>query len=381
MSELINKEDSTYFGMTKEDLFYKIDIGLIRDKEDRERCFPSDSDGQFDYMLYITLLMVANTEREFYTTINILAKKMGYKPKSGVGKINDKITKSLERLMKKYCLIEYGEEDKIIFGRIILHKNEESFFKLKRVDINIILDNPFLKLTQNDYSGKYKDKAKALYVYSYILSMMGTHNTTEATIEWHGCFPSVDTIAKECNVSINYLLKILAYFEYDSLIYTTNIGKVKNADGTVCMAGNYYTNDKTYLSSSYIYARAYYDNNNCTYSKYIKHTKHLLDEISELLDESFEKLNDKEVVCFKEHYGLMFTDTIYKFTNLYPGINKLRFDEYMKNSSYLRSTFFNGKQRTSLSFIADNELASIPLLTHIKNKIKAMMYLYEIKTT
>ncbi len=382
MGNLILKEDDTYFGMNREDFFYQINTNIVRSIDESEGLhFPPSSEGQFDYLMYITLLMVSNAEREFYTTINILAKKMGYKPKSGAGKINEKIVKSLERLMIKYRVVEYAEEDKIIYGRIILYKNEEAFFKLKRFNIEKILNNSFLRLSEDDYIGKYKDKSKALYVYSYILSMMGNHTTTETSVDWYGCYPTIDTISQECGVSVNYLLKLLAYFEYDGLIYTTNIGKVRSSKGVVFMAGNYYTNDINHISTSYVYARAYYDKNNFIYSKYIRQTKNLLDEISELLEESFNKLTEKEVKCFKEHYGLMFKNIIYEFEYIYPGISMNRFDNYIKNSNYLRSNFFNGKHRTSLFFIADNELASIPLLTHIKNKIKAMMYLYEVKST
>lgn len=385
MREVAFTEDKTYFGMNKNELFYLINANTIRASEGGEPHFEPNSDGQFDYMLYITLLMISNAEREFCTTINILAKKMGYKPKSGTGKINDKILKSLDRLMTTRRMIEYGEEDKVFYGKVILYKNEskdnEILFKLKRHDVNKILDNPFLKLSKDDYTDKYGDKSKALYVYSYLISMMKTHNTTESTIEWCGCFPNIEKICEDCNVSASYLLKLLAFFEIDGLIYTTNIGKVKSPEGNSRMACNYYTNDLRYLSSSYIYARAYYDLHNFTYGKHTKQTKAILGEITELLEKSFEKLNDKEVKCFKEHYGLMFNNTLHEFSEMYPGINRNEFDKYMKNSFYLNSHFFDNRHRTSLYFIADNELAAIPLLTHIKNKIKAMMYLYEIKTT
>lgn len=385
MREVVSMSNKI-FGINKDELFHPISINAVRKIDGKDPIFKADSEGQFDYMVYLALTMMSNAEGRFSTTINIIVKELSYKPKYGKGKINNKVQESLNRLVTEYNLVEYIEDEKVMYGRVLTSVNDGSFFKLKRSDVNKILGNHLVRLSKDDYTNKYNDKAKVLYLYSYLMSMMSNEKkTTEVTVSWSGCFPSTEQICEDCNICINFLYKMLSYMEMDMIIFTTNIGAVKGPDGTCKIANNYYTNNIKYISSSYIYARAYYDSKGLKYYKYKKQTKKILDEISDLLEESYSKFKkdkkDTRIRCFKEHYGLLVKDTLYEFKDIFPGISRESFDKYMENESYLKSDFYDSRYKTSLYFIADNELAAIPLLTHIKNKIKGIMYLYDVRRT
>lgn len=370
--------DDKYFGIDRDSMFLKFKNSIIRNEES-ECDFKPDNNGQLDFLVYVSLLSKINNYGEFDIPFVRLIESMGFKPKSGSGSINDKVKQSIGRLENEYTLINCISKDRYLVGEVVIPVVEDNFFKLKMDNVRKILNNSLIKLNKDDYSNKYENKSKALYVYAYLVSMMGDHLTTEVTVNWRGCFPSLEKISSDCNVSKDYLLKLLAYFEYDGLLYTTNIGFIKDKNGNSFKAVNYYTDNIEYLSSSYIYSRAYYDKNEYSYSKYISQTKNLLSETTELFNESYKKLNEKELKCFKEHFGVLFMNTIYESEKYYIDINKENFDKYIFNKMYIRSKFKNVDCKEALLFIADNEMASIPLLTHIKNKIKALMYLYEIK--
>lgn len=364
-------------GLKKDEIFFKFKNDFVRNKESRHY-FEPNSEGQLEYIVFISLLYHSNMDDSFDIRINKLVKSIGYKPRTGVGNINDKVKKAIERLEEKR-LVEIYEIDKtFVSGDIILPKTEEYFFKCNMSNIFKIMNDLYSKLSSDDYANKYNDKGKAIYVYTYLISMMGNHRTTEGDTNWYGCFPSFKQICKDCNVSESYLLKLLAYFEYDGLIYTSNLGQVSSRDGVVQNSSNYYTNDFSYLSLSRTFAKAYCDKHSYSYAKYKKRTGQLLDEITEMLQKRNLKLDEPNIIKFKEHLLLMIKDTINNASKVYYDINMDKVNMYIGNKEYLDSKFYNKEINKILLFIADNQNCSIELLTHIRNKIKAMLYMYEI---
>lgn len=373
--------DNTKNYSNKREVFFKFHNDFMRNK-DSKYYFKSNDDGQLDYLVYIALVYSSNAMNEFSVVLNKLVENIGYKPKSGSGSINDKVRKSIKRLEDRK-LIEVASIDKQhILGIVILEDIENRFFKVYAENIIKIIDTLSLKVCTNDFFSKYNDKAKAVYVYSYLLSMMGIHNTTGININWFGCYPSMDMICEECNISKTHLKRLLAYFEYDGLIYTANIGQVTGKDGRKVMASNYYTNNINDLFSGYTYCKAYYDKEHYTYAKYIKRTKQLLSKIKEMLEQSKNKIDEKsknDFIKFKEHFILMLKDTIhYADKNGYKHISIDNVDEYINNKVYLESKFYNKDTDKTLLFIADKEAYSLVFLTHIKNKLKALMYMYDV---
>lgn len=251
-------KDDKFCGIATNELFHKVNNNFVREYNGIHYFKPT-AEGQMDYMVYIALLSKINAYEEVEISLNRLVESIGYKPKTGKGKINEKVRESLKRLEYDYKLIVPAptSTDKYLMLEVRVLEVQERFFKLNLNNIRKILNSSF-KLRSDDFTNKYTDKAKALYVYSYLLSMFGVHETTSIGVTFNGCYPNMDKICKDCNVTKEYLLKLLAYFEFDGLIYTANVGAI---DGSTYKANNYYTDSLSGLSGAYTYATAYLDQN------------------------------------------------------------------------------------------------------------------------
>jgi len=222
---LINKN-----GIHKDNVFYKFHNNFVRGNKS-DYYFEPTKEGQLYYMVYISLVYISNNDNQFCVPINKIIKSMGLVPQSGKGRTTDKVRQSFDRL-ERMGLIEIEELEKTyISGEVILPNIDTRFFQLYERNLKMIMNDLYARFNEQDkFISKYEDKAKAMYVYSYILSMMGKHKTTgDGYYEPTLCFPSFDKICKECNISRSYLAKLLAYFEYDGLIYTVNIGYIKSS--------------------------------------------------------------------------------------------------------------------------------------------------------
>ena len=377
MREVVFTEDSLT-GISKKEIFIKISNNFVREIDGKIQ-FTNSSEHQLDYLVYMTLISKMTILDDFNVTLNTLIETMGFKPRTGKGSITERVKSSLDRLQLEHRLIRYEYKNaKEIQGSFVPLDPDKKFFKIKLINLMHLLSNNIFKMNENDNLDKYTDKAKTIYVYSYLLSLMGNHKTTEAIIHWRGCFPSLEQICRDCNVSKEFLLKQLAYFEYDGLIFTTNIGYVSK-DKSKMNACNYYTDDMRYLSSSYIYARAYYDMNGYKHSKYYYCVKDILSEIKELLEKSSNRLNKKELSRFKPFYRLIIENTLRMSEKYFIDISYEKSQQYIESQEFLKTKFegFNGLP--VLLFVADNRDAAVPLLYHLKNKLKALMYLYDIR--
>ena len=371
-------KDDKFCGIATKELFHKVNNNFVREYNGIHYFKPTQ-DGQMDYMVYIALLSKINAYEEVEISLNRLVESIGYKPKTGKGKINEKVRESLKRLEYDYKLIVPAptSNDKYLMLEVRVLETEERFFKLNLNNIRKILNSSF-KLRSDDFTNKYTDKAKALYVYSYLLSMFGVHETTTVGITFNGCYPNMDKICAECNVTKEYLLKLLAYFEFDGLIYTANVGAI---DGSTYKANNYYTDSLSGLYGAYTYATAYLDQHKYTYNSNYKQCKALLLEVNNLFNEAYGKLTDKEIICFKEHCKSMAENTIREASEIFNDVSIDGYRHFIINREYLTMKLYKQNQHIliDLLYLASIYHYNVLLLTHFKNKLKALIYLYEIR--
>ena len=96
-------------------------------------------------------------------------------------------------------------------------------------------------------------------------------------------------------------------------------------------------------------------------------------------EEDVKKLAEKEYTKLKEHFYMTIKKSVADGDKIHPDITSDKMKCYIATRQNLKSKFYNKNTHPSLLFIADNESASIILLSHIKQKLKALMYLYDIK--
>lgn len=372
------------YGSDINNVSIKIHNDFIRNKDSKFYFEPND-DGQLDFLIYVSLMNTVSIVNSFTIPINMFVEELGYKPNPRAGKINSKILESFNRLEKRGLLELKYNDSKIISGTIILPNIDNGYFLLKERNLKKIMDNQLEKLYGDDYSSKYNNKPKDFYIYSYISSYMGAHKTTEVDMEFYGCFLNLETICENCNVSEDYLRKILTYFELDKLIFTANLGNMKTKNGGVQRSTNYYTDSFENLNAAYIYAKAYADKEGFKYKKYHNRTDDILTEITDLLIKINNKLSSKKdgaVLAFKNHFGLMLRDTINSAEKMYPDISIEKISKYIMDKKYLESKFYDVETKNRnkyLLYIAEDRMSSVTLLNHIKNKTKAMAYMYGIR--
>lgn len=378
--ETINKN-----GIETNEMFYKFHNNFIRKTEEiTPYYFEPTQEGQLDYMVYVALLYISNNEGEFDVRINKLVTSIGYTPKSGAGKINDKVKQSLLRLQKR-CLLEIDEMEKIyVSGVVIIPQINERFFKLYENNIKFILNDLSSRFNEGDEAiSKYDDKGKAMYVYSYLLSMMSKKATTDITSEDNYptlCYPSYDNITENCDISRNYLNKLLAYFEYDGLIHTINIGNVTNEHSeAITNTSNYYTDNISDVYQTYTYAKAYYENKEYKVQDVRTTKRKHLENIERMMEQAKDKLSDKDYLKFREHTVLKIKNIILDFekNNVIP---RDYVNNYVASKKYLLSIYNRTekvKRNPNLIAIADHNNGHL-LLSNIEHSIKALLYIYKI---
>lgn len=387
------KNNNKFCGIDINEIFMQIPRNTIRDVKNGDnkmlKIFNNDNEGKLDFAIYILLLDSCNTRYKFDTTVSKLARLLGYKPRTGKGNINERIMESLKRLDSEYLLIDLScctKND--ISGTVILSEVDTHFFKLYNSKITKIYKGS--KLIDSDYVNKY-NVPNAVYVYCYLLSMMGEHSTTvSSTYKTYIAFPSMDKITKYCNIDKLTLRKLLIQFEYDELIYTVNLGTVNGGSldklteiSLQHTSANYYTTDLAYLPSAYMYAEGFYDLHKYTYKKSYQRKAELLEEIQQMRDLAVEKLNSKELIKFKEINKSMVEKLILEVnTNdkIMPTLKPDEYKEYCNKRLYKKSKHKqrNNNYSEDILYIASMERFSIELLNHVKNKTKYLMMLFEL---
>ena len=363
------KIENKYNGVVKEESFMRFNKDLIGDIQNS--IFKPTAEGKFDYMVYVSLLTLCNYEYYFLTNLNQLVKYLGYKPKLGKGKINDKVEQSIQRLCVEYKLVDLHYEDGCMEGEVGLVSNDDFFFKMYLHKLGNIYNSFGYKKGNN----KYTDKASAIYLYSYLLSKMGIHKPYN-TYEFYGCFPSIETICKECNLSKTNVTKLLRYFELDNLIYTLGYDKVVGDNKGLIIGNKYYTNDKRYLQAGYYFSEGYYKSKEYKLKSKNYYIERLCVDIDKELTKVIKDLDTKdkknEFVEFKKELQ-------FKFEEIKNDYKLNSYDTFMiKNAKYNNITNF--KMVLFLSEINDvDNYESILALTRFKNIVSALQYKYGLK--
>lgn len=365
---MINRDfltEDKYNGVKKEESFMRFGNNLIGSGENV--IFKPTTEGKFDFMVYVALLTLCNYEYYFLTNIKQLVQYLGYKPNGKKGRINEKVELSIHRLCTEYQLIDLHYEDECMEGEVGLVSNDECFFKMYLHK----LGNIYNSFRYKNGNNKYKDKASAIYLYSYLLSMMSEHNPYNLHT-FYGCFPSIEVICKDCNISKGSVTKLLKYFEYDKLIYVARYEKVESNNKSLSNGSNYYTNDKKYLLEAYYYSQGFYNSKEWKVKSGSYYTKMLCNDLDNLLKTSFKELKtiDKNILVeFKKDMQFKFLDILKDFG--LKGYND--FDTKISKHNEItkvKQILFLAEQKEDWGYV---------LLTHFKNIILALQYKYGLK--
>jgi hypothetical protein len=191
-------------------------------------------------------------------SINVLAEKIGYKPDTHDGKINDKIKKSLTNLIdSKDIFIEnrlsWSQNDKWKQSEIIvddlkatdcaiIHINEDSKLFYPDGQYVVLTETEFITIVQSNFT---TDREDILNTYLNIKKFMNFEKERKQL-----CYPSHTTLCKDCNISstgaINNIIGDLISM---GLLYTYNSGKYKDNKGNVRYANNFYALDGITLNA------------------------------------------------------------------------------------------------------------------------------------
>lgn len=380
--------NNKFMGIDNSTMHHQLNNNLVWNGENKEDVmFTSNREDVFDFLVYTILIYNCSPYLRVCTTnIKHMATLMGYKPKSGKGNINDKIKQSLDRLDDRY-LIEYKIEDDLYQIKVNIPKSKEHFFVLHYSTINTILGLEFNMIDDNgevlDTTKKYVDRAKALYTYCYIVSRMSYIDEEGKVL----CsYPTYEEICKDCSISYTKLTKLLRLFEMDGILYTINIGSLKNIDdGSIINTNNYYTTNLENFNTISKYAKGYYSNLGYDVNNKKYMTKKLCKDIDNTLYNIFKHLNtkDSENEENKDYipYSPLFVTLVNQsFKDFLKSIN-ISYDEY---KAFLVGELFNkhkkdGIKSKSVLFLSNRLDISVVYLNHFKNVIDGINELFIVK--
>ena len=83
--------NKVFCGLDTNTLFQKMDNNFVYAQNKEDIIFEPNSEGQLDFALWVSLIFNANPLGLISKSLNGLARMLGYVPKSGKGKINEKI--------------------------------------------------------------------------------------------------------------------------------------------------------------------------------------------------------------------------------------------------------------------------------------------------
>ena len=379
--------NNKFMGIDNTTMHHQLNNNLVWNGENKEDVmFTSNREDVFDFLVYTILIYNCSPYFRVCTTnIKHMATLMGYKPKGGKGKINDKIKQSLDRLDDRY-LIEYKIEDDLYQIKVNIPKSKEHFFILHYSTINTILGLEFNMIDDNgevlDTTKKYTDRAKALYTYCYIVSRMSYIDEEGKVL----CsYPTYEEICEDCGISKTTLTKLLRLFEMDGILFTVNIGTLKGADGSIINTNNYYTTNLENFNAISKYAKGYYSNLGCDVNNKKYMTKKLCKDIDNTLYNIFKHLNtkDSENEGNKDYipYSPLFVTLVNQsFKDFLKSVN-ISYDEY---KAFLVGDLFNkhkkdGIKSKSILFLSNRLDVSVVYLNHFKNVIDGINELFIVK--
>ena len=382
--------NKVFCGLDTNTLFQKMDNNFVYAQNKEDIIFEPNSEGQLDFALWVSLIFNANPLGLISKSLNGLARMLGYVPKSGKGKINDKIKKSLDRLQDRMYL-NYNYVDNEYNIVIDLSPQDGSFFKLYYSNIVKILnlDNYMFDMSEEARIKRelthYKDRTKALYIYCYLLSRMGIKQVdiNKNTQNIEVCYPTLEQISEDCNVDIKTLRRLLALFEMDGLIYTTNIGNVLLDNVIIPQSNNYYTTSISCLNGTFRYSEVYYLTNGYKVSNYDDTNKKIVKDISNLLSKATKKLSDakfnidgkgiKVLPIFDKMVENNFNNILN--SSIDTNVNKDDFELYMEKKLYQKSKHSKTTKNKSLLYLMDKSTMPTTLI-HYRNTLRGILVLF-----
>ena len=382
-------ENNKFMGIDNATMHHQLNNNLVWNGENREKVmFTSSREDVFDFLTYTILIYNCSPYFRVCTTnIKDMVTLMGYKPKSGKGNINDKVKQSLERLDDRY-LIEYKIENDLYKIKVNIPKSSEHFFLLHYSTINTILGLEFNMIDDNgevlDSTKKYVDKAKALYTYCYIVARMGY---IDGENKVSCCYPTYEEICEDCGISRTTLTKLLRFYELDGILYTINIGSLKNIDdGSIVNTSNYYTTSVENFNIVSKYAKVYYkglgyDVNN---KKYM--TKKLCREIDDTLYNIFKQLKtrddeneqNKDYIPYVPLFVTLVNLSFKNFLNLVDIVED-EYKAFLEEELYRERKKANGIKSKNILFLSSRSDIDVVYLNHFKNVIDGINELFIVK--
>jgi len=181
-------------------------------------------------MAYLRLYCARNGT--ISTSINIISKKIGYKPNYREGKINDQIIKCINWLLEREYLTINDNVSDIL--------NNDCFEILLSDSFNCDSNFVVLNETEFDYITLSKiqrrNKEDLIKVYLNIKKYM---SFSKDNIQL--CYPSHSTLCRDCNISSKGAMNnIIADLVNIGLLYTYNPGRFIDNKGNVKYANNLY---------------------------------------------------------------------------------------------------------------------------------------------
>lgn len=370
--------EGKFLGVDRKSMYHSIPNNLVWNGEDKGNIlFKPTDEGQFDFLVYTTMIYNSNPMGMFYTNINRIARLLGYKPRTGKGNINERIKQSLDRLKDSWS-IRYEIEDSLYCIQVMIPDNEKHFFKLHYYTIEKILGLDYINKEDTEILGasKYKNKSKALYVYCYIVARMNNIKVDGYYDNINCCYPSMEEICSDCNIGDkSYLIKLLKYFELDRILFTTNIGQVRNGH-LISNANNYYTLDIRDIYGVGYYARGYYFSKGYNADDEA-FKKVLAKEINDLAVGGCEKLFKKD-----KQKALLYVDRINAEFKIFLQEADLKNEDYIEwenSNGQFRSKYRGILNAKNLLYLFDNWKVKIEFLYHVRNCIEAIAIMYEVK--
>lgn len=264
--------------MNKNEYWSKIPNNLVwissnEDKIKGEIPLCKDNDILFATIVYMNINTTNIGEVKF--TFEDLITFCGLKVRTGKNNSIEQFKKVLSYLQQlkfitsdnDFLMIKPKELIKIDFN-ITYKKDEDSndieWFKLYYKNL--------IKIINSDIN---VDKLKLLRVYCYYLSRVKRNNEEQKTqLEEYmigddtvveSFYDKYKTICNDLGISESLLRKYLDILEELELIFTDNIGQVKNSDGKEWTANNVYVDNKVYLKRALECSKEYYENElHCT---------------------------------------------------------------------------------------------------------------------
>ena len=237
--------------------FIIITNNIIRNDVNKDKISLINTDKNIiSVITYLSMKMNSNYETIF--KLEELIKFLGYTPKTGKGKINDKIKDSLKWLQDKKIItcqqdLKQIKPKEYVLINTYFNKLLKKQDKDKKEQFTKIYYENFVKI----FNSKYKNKIDLFNVYANLLSRKFPHEFN-GNIKCEMCFPSIEQISDDVNISRPTLINILKELQELKLVFFDTIGDIKSDMNGFITANNVYVFKKEDLENALTLSRKHY---------------------------------------------------------------------------------------------------------------------------